>query len=161
MYNWRMEIRKSVQLRHRWQNIAVFGIFWAPIVVIACELLLEGSVNWFVVAFTIVALLLLVWPTAFIIDMLIPTMAKEHGIRTYNSMSIPRTILWEDIRGVKKMTVWPALTYLSIIDGSGYPSRGLLPTYSDDKKAFYDEVVSLKGEEHTLVRALKAHGFAE
>ena len=57
------------------------------------------------------------------------------------------------------MNFMPGLKYLSVLDGTGYFTRALIPTFITNRQEFYDDVVEFAGENHPLAAALRWHGF--
>lgn len=151
---------KSVSLHHKPGNILVFALVWGLPLSVVYSLLRYGDIRLAGLALFVLVTVVAVWPAAFLTDMAFPSAVSESGVRGYTFFSLPKSVAWDRIRGVKALNLWPCLPYLAVLDGDGFSKRVILPMYSTNQKAFYDRVVELQGEEHPLAVGLREHGFA-
>ena len=154
-----MESQLPRQLRHKWQDIAIFNAVWVPPGVALYVFAMEGSVDWLILGISTVIMLFLSCPIAWLMDLMVPITVKEYGLTSYSSFGLSRVIPWAQIRGAKRMTILPSLTYLAVLDGSWYLNRALIPRFSYGQREFYEDVVAMTGETHPLAVALRREGF--
>ena len=131
-----------------------------PVVGVVYSLVEHGSINWGLILIITAGTVVASWPLAFLADVLLPVVPNQYGLACYNTFSFKREVAWDRIVGTKRMSVFPGLPYLSILDGTGYFNRGLIPLFSVGKGDFYDSVVEIVGEQHPLAIALRRECFA-
>jgi hypothetical protein len=93
--------------------------------------------------------------TLAVYNKLVPTGVGSEGVATYNGLGVPVSVRWEHITGVRRITLWPGMTFLQLMSGKNLVSSAYVPTFLTEPNGFMEALLVYAGEDHPLTKEFK------